>query len=167
MRIAIGLVLSSLVAGSALAQPINLHPIPPGRNPELPNLLLEFPGDVPPGRTNPTPGPVYSLRLEGEVASLGPREIVVQAPGGQETFVTLRPETVMTWEGAPVTFDEIPQGAEVRVIFDMEGAERVATEIDAAPRGETVPVEPTAPPVSTEIPGAGEGRVVTPPGKGP
>lgn len=163
MRTAIVLALSWLGAGMALAQPINLHPVPPsGQNPELPNLLLEFPGDVPQA-TPPPVGPTYSLQLEGAVASLGPGEVVVRDPRGAESRIAVRPETVITMEGAPVTFDEIPAGSEVRVSFDLQGSRWVATEIDAAPKGQEVPVDPAAPPpVSTEIPGTSDGRLLPP-----
>lgn len=169
MKTAIVLALSWLGAGTALAQPINLHPVPPsGQNPELPNLLLEMPGDVFQATPPPPTGPTYSLKLEGAVASVGPRELVVEDRRGADSLVTIRPDTVITMEGAPVTFDEIPPGSEVRVSFNLEGARRVATEIDAAPKGQEVPVDPTVPPpVSTEIPGTSDGRQLPPRMPGP
>lgn len=152
----LGAAAAALAAALAVLQPP--RPIPPvdqfgaaaGQAGEL-----AFPGDPATSWILREPEPAWELRLEGSLAEAGPDRVRIRQEGGGEAELRVGPETSWYLDGEPVTQDRIPEGAEVRAVFDLAGEERIARRIDAGGPGEAAPGPETfAPPVSIELPGA-------------
>jgi len=149
-----------LVAGSGARaqQPDRLPPYDQS-GVAIPSLgILQMPGDPGPDwilddRPQPTG---YEFVTVGRFQAATPGELRLDTERGEEVVVTVLPDTTWFLEGRPVTPDEIPAGSTVRAVFDLEGNERVARRVEAAPPGEPGIwlADPTAPPVLSEMPGA-------------
>lgn len=140
-----------LASGAAGAQPVGHQPIMPTGPLQTP---LRMPGDQPDRWIPPPPGGgAYSLQMEGRVAQLGADQLRISREDAPDALLSVAPETSFFLDGAPVTFDQVPEGAKVLATFDIRGQERIAMRVDVATAAEPIPEEQVAPPVSPEIPG--------------
>jgi hypothetical protein len=103
---------------------------------------LGMPGDPPTDWILAPPVEGVTLRMEGVVVLAEPERVLLRRQGEVDAEVRLTPETLLFVGGESITFDELPIGREAEVMFDLQGVERVATEIRV---GEE-PAPPSAPP---------------------
>ena len=147
----------AVAGGLAIAQPPRvLPPIDQYGPSSAPVGPLQIPGEPAPGWITDERAAAWELVMEGVLEASSPEQIRIGRADAPDAVLFVRPETTWIYEGRAVTQDLVPEGAEVRAVFDLDGNERYARRVEAvAPGGEEEAlVDPAAPPVASELPGA-------------
>lgn len=149
----LGAAAAVLAGGLAVVQPPRL--IPPVDQYGIalgPATPLDMPADPQPGWVFEPSERLFELQMEGALVSSGADAVRIRREGEPDALVQVQPDTTFYLGGEPATRDQLPEGAEVRVVFDLEGNRRIARRIEAPAGGEAL--QPTGPPpVSSELPG--------------
>ncbi len=100
----------------------------------------------------------FDLQLEGKLVASSPDQIRVQRGGGApDAILFLRPETLYLLDGKAVSVTQLPLGAPVHAVFDLDGNVRMARRIEAVQPGDEAAAaqlgESTLPPFTSEVPG--------------
>lgn len=137
----ISLLVASLLFPSDLFQ----DPAVPDR-PES-ALELSMPGDPPADWVlAPRLQDRMALRMTGVIVAVEPERVWLRRRGEVDAEVSLAPETLLLVDGEAVTFDELPLGSEAEVIFDLQGVERVASEVRVGEETGAATAPPQHPP---------------------
>lgn len=73
----------------------------------------------------------------GTVSSSSENELTLRRQSGEEVNLDLRDTTAITMDGRFVQADALPEGAEVRASYTMDGENRVAESIEVLRAGDT------------------------------
>jgi hypothetical protein len=77
----------------------------------------------------PPPAPIV-LDASGTVGEIAEDEIVVDRAGQGAISIDLGPRTFVYLDGEPASWRELPEGASVKVDYDLRGNDRVARRVD-------------------------------------
>ena len=72
-----------------------------------------------------------AFELKGTIKDAGPAEITVARPGLPLASLDIRDQTKVTIDGKPAKASDLKEGAKVRALFQLEGAEIVAVRVNA------------------------------------
>lgn len=144
-----------LVAVGFLAWLMSSEILGPPDQPQRAPGQLTMPGEMPPAQVERAQNQFVALRMDGTLLEVGADQVLIGRGEGQpDAVIFVSPDTTYMLAGRPVTVDEIPLGGDVVATYDLEGARRIATRIDAMPPNEGPPPPDAAAPITPKPPGA-------------
>lgn len=139
------------LVGAALFAASDL--LDPPTSPGTPNQL-GMPGDRPADAVEKPQNTGFALEMRGTLIAASAEQLVIRRPGELDAVIFLTPQTAITVDGDPTTFDDLQAGGKVVVIFNLEDQRRIATSVDASLPGGQPPRRNAAEPIVPQPPGA-------------
>lgn len=121
-----------LIALLSLSLLLDSDLAPPPGDPRTTDSMLDLgmPGEKPIEWIEPPPDDnKLSFEMRGSLVTITPERVVVGRVGEVDAEFRIAPGALFFVDDEAVAFDELPMGREARIVYVLEGADQVATEI--------------------------------------